>query len=47
MTSEQGERIVLRDSEGTYYLLSGEALVEARVPDDQTAALEVALGGDV
>jgi hypothetical protein len=51
MTSDQGERIVLRDSAGTYYLIASEALAGARLPDDQVPALEEALeeaqGGEV
>ena len=47
MANENGamEIVVLRDGQGRYYLLPRTALERARVPEEQQADLEEALGG--
>jgi hypothetical protein len=47
MTTHATQMIVLRDGEGTFYVISGEALDAGRVPQEQKKALQEALAGDV
>jgi hypothetical protein len=44
MTAQPLEDLVLLDQAGTYYRLTPELLEQARVPDEQRAALEQQLG---
>ncbi|MER3420874.1 MAG: hypothetical protein C4290_10270 [Chloroflexota bacterium] len=39
------EALVLRDTEGNYYLLTQEIIQAGRVPPDKTAAFEQAISG--
>lgn len=41
------QALVLRDSEGHFYIISQETLAASRVPDDKQQALQSALGGEV
>ena len=43
MTSQQNQVIVLKDGQGNYYLISGDAIQAGRVPEDKKATLEQAL----
>ena len=46
MASETTEMLVLRDSNGEYYLLTPDMLERARVPAEERAAIERQIGGD-
>jgi uncharacterized protein YbjQ (UPF0145 family) len=41
------QAIVLRDSEGNFYLVTQDVLRAARVPEDKVAALQQAVTGEV
>ena len=43
MTTQQNQVLVLRDGEGNFYLISGNALEAGRVPEDKKQMLEQAL----
>ena len=43
MTTEPTEKLLLADQDGNYYLLSPEVLQQARVPDEQAAAIRAEL----
>jgi len=43
MTTQSNQVIVLRDGEGNYYLIGGEAIQAGRVPEDKKQILEQAL----
>ena len=45
MTEERTRAMVLRDMEGNYYLLPLDLVERARVPEEQKADLEAAMGG--
>ena len=44
MTQEMSGAIVLKDSEGHYYVVPSEVLTEARVPDEAKTAVDDDLG---
>jgi hypothetical protein len=44
MTQDMSRAIVLKDTEGHYYVVPGEVLTEARVPDEAKAAVDEDLG---
>ncbi len=43
--NEPSRAMVLRDAQGSYYVLSLEVLERARVPAERQAELEAAIGG--
>ena len=43
MTSQQSQVLVLKDGEGNFYLISGDAIQAGRVPEDKKQMLESAL----
>ena len=43
MTTEPTEKLLLADQDGHFYLLSPELLQQARVPDEQAAAIRAEL----
>jgi hypothetical protein len=47
MTQQQQQAVVLRDGDGNFYVISSDVIGQSRVSDDQKAALEEALKGDV
>jgi len=47
MTTQNTSAILLRDSEGAFYLISQDALQAGRVPDSKKQALQDAISGDV
>ena len=46
MTSEMTELVVLMDQERNYYLVPRQVIEQARVPEEQRAAVEQELGDD-
>jgi hypothetical protein len=47
MTTESTRLLVIRDDQGTYYLISDDAIEAARVPAERRTTVEEALQGDV
>jgi len=45
MDNEHSKAMVLRDAQGTYYLLPLDVIERARVPVERQAELEAAIGG--
>jgi hypothetical protein len=43
----QDQVLIIRDSDGNFYVIPGSMLESGRVPDDQKAALEQAIQSDV
>ena len=44
MTNDHNKAMVLRDSEGNYYVLPIEVMERARIPAERVAEVEAALG---
>ena len=47
MTMQTTQAILLRDGDGTFYLISQQAMESGRVPDSKKQALEQAISSDV
>jgi hypothetical protein len=47
MTMQNSQVVILRDTEGTFYLLAPAVLEAGRVPADKQQALQAALSGEV
>ena len=47
MPSQEIQALILRDSQGHFYVISQQTLEASRVPDDKQQALQQALGGEV
>lgn len=47
MTTQSSEQLVLRDSDGTFYLLDRATIEAGRIPEDRQAELQKGLQGDV
>jgi hypothetical protein len=47
VTTQNTQALILRDSEGNFYVISQDVMNSGRVPDDKKQALQQALSGEV